>query len=252
VACSGEGGAASVPETETDASGQPNAPADASAPDARAPSSAPVDWTVNGHALTTRERDAMNVIALDVVPRLKGTRDDRLTFAARGAWWALKEGTWDQPLAAVYAYSNCNTSMGDKLIGPLESCGTGRAWQVGIAAVQVPGRTTAELEALGASLFAGTTPSELLAQIAADSNQTKAITDGIVASTGTLRASWLLRVPAIGFATVIDEVVPECIDGSKTWCFGSGWEETKKFAPTKAAALVSIADLRRILGVLTP
>jgi hypothetical protein len=211
----------------------------------------PIDWTVNGHLLSAREQAAVLVIANDIVPRLAGARDARITLAARGAWWALKEGTWEQALPAVYGYSNCNTSSGDMVIGPLEVCGTGRAWQVGLAAVQVPGRTVAELEALGAKLFPGITPAALLADVAAKAGETKATSDAIVASTGSLRISWLLRVPAIGMATVVPgEVVPECIDASKSWCFGSAWDETKKFAPTKDAALVSIGDLERILGAL--
>lgn len=213
----------------------------------------PIDWSVNAHLLSAREQAALTVVATDVVPRLTGARDERLLFAARGAWWALKEGTWGQPLADVYAYSNCNSAAGDHTIGPLESCEPGRAWQVGLAAVQVPGRTVAELEAQVAKLFPGSAPAAVLADVAAKAGETKTTSDAIVASTGSLRASWLLRVPAVGFAEVVPgEVVPECIDASKSWCFGSAWDETKKFAPTKAAALVSIDDLKRILGALAP
>lgn len=235
-----EGGSANVGDagTSTDAG-----PHDAGA----------IDWTVNGHLLSAQEQAAVLVIAADVVPRLSGTRDDRLTFAARGAWWALKEGTWEQALAAIYGYSNCNSAAGDQVIGPTEICAAGRAWQVGLAAVQVPGHTTAELEARAAALFPGMTADALLAEVAAKAGETQATSDAVVASTGSLRASWLLRVPAIGFdALVPGEVVPECIDGTKSWCFGSAWDETKKFAPTKDAALVSIGDLQRILSLLAP
>ncbi len=213
----------------------------------------PIDWTVNGHLLTAREQAAVLVIASDVVPRLVGAREARITLAARGAWWALKEGTWEQTLPAIYGYSNCNTVSGDVTIGPTEICAAGRAWQVGLAAVQVPGRTVAELESLGAMLFPAVTPAALLADVAAKAGEPKATADAIVASTGSLRVSWLLRVPAIGIATVVPgEIVPECIDParSKNWCFGSAWDETKKFAPTKEAAAVSIGDLGRILAAL--
>ena len=176
-----------------------------------------------------------------------------MLFASRGAWWALKEGTWEQSLPAIYGYSNCNSASGDHVIGPTEICGTGRAWQVGLAAVQVPGHTSAELEARVPVLFPGMTADALLADVAMKAGETKATSDAIVASTGSLRASWLLRVPAIGFdALVPGEVIPECIDGTKSWCFGSAWPETKKFAPTQAAALVSIGDLQRILSLLAP
>ena len=222
-------------------------------PDAAPHDAGPIDWTVNGHLLTPGERAPLMVIAADVVPRLSGTREDRVLFASRGAWWALKEGTWEQSLPAIYGYSNCNSASGDHVIGPTEICGTGRAWQVGLAAVQVPGHTPAELEARVPVLFPGMTADALLADVAMKAGETKATSDAIVASTGSLRASWLLRVPAIGFdALVPGEVIPECIDGTKSWCFGSAWPETKKFAPTQAAALVSIGDLQRILSLLAP
>lgn len=213
---------------------------------------ATVDWSVNGHVLTAQQQAAVRVIAQDVVPHLEGDREARLTFAARGAWWALKEGTWEQSLPAVYGYSSCNSTTGDHPIGPTAVCSAGRAWQVGIAAVQVPGHTETELEALALKLYAGSTPAALLGDIAAKAGvTTKATTDAIVASTGELRVSWLLRVPAIGFTALVpQEVIAECLTASKSWCFGSGWDETKMFAPTKAAALVSMTDLRRILASL--
>jgi hypothetical protein len=212
-----------------------------------------VSFVVNGHALDAQEREALTILARDVVPRMSGSRDERVMLVARGAWWALKEGTWGQPIAEVYAYSNCNTSSGDEEIGPLETCAAGRAWQVGMAAVQVPNHTTAELEALAKTVFSTVTPAVLLADTATKAGQPKSVVDAIVASTGSLRTSWLLRVPALGMAAVVPgEVVPECINGTKSWCFGSGWEETKKFAPTKAAALIAIEDLRRIVAALAP
>ena len=41
-----------------------------------------------------------------------------------------------------------------------------------------------------------------------------------------------------------------CVEGTKSWCFGTGWDETKKFAATKDDAMRSIDDLRRILDAL--
>jgi hypothetical protein len=227
---------------------------DAGAADA-ARTDAALSYVVNGYELNAREIDVVNVVAQDVVPHLEGAREDRLTLAARGSWWALKEGVWELPLDQVYGYSNCNTSAGDRRIGPLESCGSGRAWQVGMAAVQVPGRTVSGMEALASRLFPGTPAGALLADVAAQAGFPKggATSNAIVASTGSLRVSWLLRVPAVGFADVVPgEIVPECITGTKSWCFGTGWTETKKFAPTKTAALKSIADLRAILDALAP
>jgi hypothetical protein len=261
VGCGGSDDAAGDPPGATSASeagasmdGGNGTVGDASlAADGALHDAGPIDWTVNGHLLTAEEQAPVMIIAADVVPRLEGTRDDRLSMAARGAWWALKEGTWEQKLPAVYGYSNCNTATGDQVIGPTEVCAAGRAWQVGLAAVQVPGHTSTELEGRAAVLFPGTAPDALLADVAMKAGETQMASDAIVASTGSLRASWLLRVPAIGLdALVPGEVVPECIDGTKSWCFGTAWDETKKFAPTKDAALVSIGDLRRILSLLAP
>ena len=263
AACGGSADPASPaspasPDGGSAASGSGGADAAATTPDpdagTRTVDLSAIDWTVNGHLLTGQEQAAVVVIGTDVVPRLDGDRDARLTFAAQGAWWALKEGTWEQSLAAVYGYSNCNSSAGDHTIGPTEICGTGRAWQVGLAAVQVPGHTVTELEALVPQLFPGTTSTALLADVAAKAGVTStSTTAAITGSTGSLRASWLLRVPAIGFLSLVpQEVVTECIDGSKSWCFGTGWDETKKFAPTKAASTVSMTDLRGILAQIAP
>ncbi|MEA2746707.1 MAG: hypothetical protein QOI41_850 [Myxococcales bacterium] len=261
AACGTGDGSADAPDAAGAAGGDEAGTGDATASvtdagtstDAAPHDAGPIDWTVNGHLLTPGEQAPVLVIAADVVPRLAGTREDRLLFAARGAWWALKEGTWEQSLPAIYGYSNCNSASGDHVIGPTEICGTGRAWQVGLAAVQVPGHTVTELEARVPVLFPGMTADALLADVAMKAGEDQATSDAIVMSTGSLRASWLLRVPAIGFdALVPGEVVPECIDGTKSWCFGTAWPETKKFAPTQAAALVSIGDLHRILSSLAP
>jgi hypothetical protein len=261
AACGTGDGSADAPDASGAAGGDEAGTRDGSASasdagtstDAAPHDAGPIDWTVNGHLLTPGEQAPVLVIAADVVPRLAGTREDRLLFAARGAWWALKEGTWEQSLPAIYGYSNCNSASGDHVIGPTEICGTGRAWQVGLAAVQVPGHTVTDLEARVPALFPGTTADALLADVAMKAGEDQATSDAIVMSTGSLRASWLLRVPAIGFdALVPGEVVPECIDGTKSWCFGTAWPETKKFAPTQAAALVSIGDLHRILSSLAP
>lgn len=214
----------------------------------------PPDFTVNGHALDADQKAIVEIVAKDVVPVVPGaTRDERVMLAAQGSWWALKEGVWGLGVPGVYAYSNCNTTSGDKRIGPLETCGAGRAWQVGMAAVQVPNHDLTEVEGLAKKLYPQRTSNELLADVAKAAALPQATQDSIVASTGSLRTSWLLRVPAIGFAAVVPgEVVPECVDGSKSWCFGTGWDETKLFAATKDDATQSIEDLRRILDALAP
>lgn len=209
--------------------------------------------TVNGHTLNAHEQKWMRHIASDVVPHLAGTREERLVVASRAAWWSLKEGDFDTRLPPEY--SNCNATTGDRIIGPLETCAPHRAWQVGLAGVQVPGHSVAELEALAHKLF----PDKSIASVLEDAADEAGFAPGsatsqaIVASEGSLRASWLLRRSAIGFTVVAaSEVVPECIDGNKGWCYGTRWDTTNLYAPTKVAALRSIANIRTILAGLAP
>jgi hypothetical protein len=243
----------------TDGDAAPGAPA-SSAPDASVDGAEastpkpPPDFTVNGTALDADQKAIVEVVAKDVVPVVPGkNRDERVMLAAQGSWWAMKEGVWGLGLPDVYAYSNCNKSTGDERIGPLETCTAGRAWQVGVAAVQVPNHDLAEVEGLAKQVYPQRTSNEILADVAKAAGLPQSSQDSIVASTGALRTSWLLRVPAIGFAAVVPgEVVPECVEGSKSWCFGTGWDETKTFAATKDDAMRSIEDLRRILDALSP
>lgn len=222
-------------------------------------------WVVNGHYLGSTHAQWVDFVAKQVVPHLPGTTEERVTLAARGVWWTLKEGNlervnWGRASSPV-GYSLCNTTSGDRHIGPLEACGReavardqtlfGRAWQVGLAGVQVPGRRIDRVEALASELYGGAAIDELLAQTAALAGYPRgsATSRAIVSSEGAVRLSWLLRIPAVGFVEVVTkEVVPECVEGSKGWCFGTSWDETRKFAPTKADALRAIADLERILS----
>lgn len=208
-------------------------------------------FVVNGHPLTARERQWMQYVADHVLPDLPGTWERKLEIASRTAWWSLKEGTFDTMNPAKY--SNCNTASGDRLIGPLESCGAGRAWQVGLAAVQVPNQTLGEIEAIAHEAYPDRSLEQVLAEAAAEAGfaSSSGTAQAIVASTGSLRKSWLLRNSAVGFtACERDEVVPECIAGSRSWCYGSGWDTTRWYAPNKAAAMRSIADIERLLARL--
>ena len=206
---------------------------------------------VHGHALTAVEATWMRFVASDVLPHLRGTREERLTIASQAAWWALKEGDWQRKTAA--GYSLCNGTSGDRLLSPLQTCIPHRAWQVGIAGVQVPGHTVADLEALAHSLYPDLTLDALLESTAALAGHAPGseTSRGIIASTGSLRASWLLRVPAIGFTVANEsEVVPECIRTSMHWCYGTSWDETRKFAPSRQGALAAIADIHALLAQL--
>lgn len=207
---------------------------------------------VNGFTLTANEAANVRRIAASVVPRLAGTREDKLRVAARVTWWSLKEGVLG--LSNPIGYSNCNTPWGDRRIGPLEVCSPGRAWQVGAAAVQVPGRTLAQLEAKARELHPGLVVYDVLWRTAVDAGYAHgtATHNAIVSSTGDLRRSWLLRNGAVGFTFEEPTVTYECINNSYGWCFGSGWDTTARYAPTRAAAMRSINDLAAIFDRLAP
>lgn len=210
-------------------------------------------FTVNGHALNARESRWMRYVAENVVPRLPGSRDDRLRIASRSTWWALKEGVFDT--TNPVNLSNCNFPEGDRLIGPTAACAPRRAWQVGLAAIQVPGHTEAELATVAAQVYPDKSVERVLQDVATEAGHEplSVTSNAILHSTGYLRVSWLLRDSVIGFLVLErSEVVPECIQGSRRWCYGTGWETTARYAPTKAAALRAIGDIERGLGAIAP
>src|SRR5207244_3396926 len=103
----------SAPSSTPDAGSVDAAPASDAGIEASTPKSPP-DFTVNGNALDADEKAIVEMVAKDVVPIVPGAnRDERVMLAARGSWWALKEGVWSLGLPDVYAYSNCNTTSGD-------------------------------------------------------------------------------------------------------------------------------------------
>jgi hypothetical protein len=120
--------------------------------------------------------------------------------------------------------------------------------------VQVPNYTLGELEALAKQLYPEKSIDEVLVSAAGEAGLAagSATTSSIRGSQGSLRKSWLLRRSPIGFTAVEKgEVVPECINGSRSWCFGRGWEATRRYAPTKKAALRAISDIAALLASLT-
>lgn len=205
---------------------------------------------VNGHAVREPACGWLRFTAREVVPRLEGEREARLTTAARVAWWSLKEGVYylDNPLV----YSNCNFPDGDRRIGPLDVCVARRAWQVGLAAVQVPWHDLAQVEATASRLYPADPLADVLARTAARAGLDPAQTDAVVAARGELRKSWLLRDSAVGFTHEAPVITRECIDDERPWCFGSGWDTTRWFAPDHQSAMRSIADIRAMFDALAP
>lgn len=76
-----------------------------------------------------------------------------------------------------------------------------------------------------------------------------------VAGCGDPACAWeisLFRTSPIGFAQQVGTVTAECIDGSASWCYGTGWDTTALFAPDRANALRAIDDVRAILDAVAP
>jgi hypothetical protein len=200
---------------------------------------------VNGKPLNPTEARWMRYVAANVVPRLGGSREQQLTTSARVAWWSLKEGVLG--IDNALAYSNCNTPAGDRHVGPLDGCGAGRAWQVGLSGVQVPGRDLGALEKLATELYPGASPDEVLAQTASDGGVDPA---AVQRTSGSIRASWFLRNAAIGFTMQAPTITAECINGSRSWCYGSGWPTSRSFAPDRGSAMKAIEDIKSVLSRL--
>ena len=207
---------------------------------------------VNGYQLNATQEKWVRWIATYTVPKLQGTRDTRLTVASRVAWWSLKEGVLD--LANPFPYSNCNTTSGDVRIGPLDVCAAGRAWQVGISGVQVPNFSMATVQNTSASIHSTITEAQVLG---ASANQAGYATgtstyNSIVNSTGDLRKSWLLRNHAVGITLQETTVTYECVTNSYSWCYGTGWPTTARYAPNRTEALESMRELKAIMDGLAP
>jgi len=203
-----------------------------------------VDCVVNGHEVAEPACGWLNYVAHNVTPRLEGSPEEQLNTAAVVSWWSLKEGVMS--LQNPIAYSNCSTGKGDKHIGPLEVC-SGPAWQVGLSAVQVPDHSLESVEATAAQLFPDQTTDQLLEQTAREAGLSESDVEQVVKSTGNLRKSWLLRVSAIGFTHEAETVISQCINDSRSWCFGSGWGSSSLYAPNRAGAMQAIEDIKKIL-----
>jgi hypothetical protein len=216
-------------------------------------------WTVqqglwvNGYALSSTQEQWVRWIGTYSVPKLLGDREARLTVASRVAWWSLKEGVLG--LANPFVYSNCSTASGDTRIEPLATCAAGWAWQVGLSGVQVPNiRTLAQAQSTSASIHKSLSESQVLG---ATANQAGFATgtatyNSIVNSSGDLRKSWLLRNHAVGITLQEPFVTSDCITGSISWCYGTSWTESARYAPNRAEALESIREIKAILDGIAP
>jgi len=211
----------------------------------------PVDCTVLGHTVEEPACGWLHYIALEVVPLLGGTRDERVRAAGIVGWWSLKEGVLfdENPLS----YSNCGFTDGQRHIGPLEICPSGLAWQVGLAGVQVPDYNLDDLEATALALFGGMTPEEVLEEAALEAGlRGDDVTAVMTTTDGSLRKSWLLRSSAVGFTHQVGTVTSQCIDGSIYWCYDDSWYPSSLFAPDRDSAMTAIEEVRTIIDALAP
>jgi len=210
----------------------------------------PVECVVIGHTVEEPACGWLHYIALEVVPLLEGTREERINTAAVVGWWSLKEGVLF--LDYALSYSNCGFTDGQRHIEPLEVCPSGLAWQVGLAGVQVPNYTLEALEATAQRLFPAMTVDEVLEAAALEAGLSSADTAAVAASTDSLRKSWLLRSSAVGFTHQVGTVTDECIDRRLYWCFDDGWYPSNLFAPDYESAMAAIEDVRAIIDALAP
>lgn len=225
-----------------------DAPTDLSA-DEEELTAVPLDgYTVNGHILNATERKWVRYIGRTVVNQLHGSLSHRLTLASQSTWWTLKEGILD--LANPYAFSSCNFDGYDARLGPNEECpDPSHAWQVGIAGVQVPNYSYNTVKGVANQLFPNNSTGDVIGMAAELAGYPEGSSEWntLVSSEGRLRTSWLLRSPPVGITLVDTEVVNECIDDSLYWCYGTGWDTSQLYAPSRTAAMRSIADLRVLL-----
>ncbi len=205
---------------------------------------------VNGNDVREPACGWLHYVGHRVVPRLPGSREERIDTAAVVAWWALKEGVLF--LRNPIVYSNCNFPDGDARIGPLDSCVDDRAWQVGLSGVQVPWHSDAEVEAAVGVAYPDQAIADVLASTAVEARLDRQSVEAVVNSTGTLRRSWLLRNSVVGFMIEEPVVRSECIDDSLRWCYGTGWDTTRLYAPDRASALRAIDDVKALLDDVAP
>jgi hypothetical protein len=215
--------------------------------------------SVRGTVLDPTQAQWVRHVATEVVPQMRGSRAQRIDKAAHVLWWSLKEGILR--LDDALSYSNCHVPP-DTRIGPTDVCpNPNNAWQVGVSGVQAGWRTLADVEALAADVHPQRSIGETLvaASEAAGFGAASATGSTIAQSTGRLRLSWLLRDGAVGFEAQYPAVQGECFqtfasgwEHTCAWCFGSGWDDSAAFAPSRAAAETSVADLAGLLSDLAP
>jgi hypothetical protein len=201
--------------------------------------------------LNAAEQKWVDYVAANVVPKLAGTHEQRAHRAAMVTWWALKEGALDVA-PSPFRHNLCASGSTQSQIGSLQTCPG--PWQVGIAAMYMTNVTDAQVTAAANALYPGVPLTTILANVAQTAGYAPSSDTGkqIAASTGRLRASWLVRDGAIG-VTLNEPFVDDCFSAAPYWCFGN-WSEATRFASGSARIREVVAQLetRFKTGAQTP
>jgi len=215
---------------------------------------------VNGHKLAGPELDNVLFVATKVVPQLPGNRAERIRLASVATWWGLREGVFGLPDVGsknAFAFSLCDAPMRTHL-GPLQVCPTGVAWQVGLAAAFVPNFTEQEVLDKVQIIWPTRTVTDVLAEATQTAGFDPTGTTGgaIVASTGALQESWLLRHTVVGMTLEQPIITGRCVQPAvpPRDCIGvqPGNPDSKLYAATKEDMLRSISDLVAIFDAISP
>ncbi len=185
---------------------------------------------VPGLTLSTSEERWVRFVKREVLAKLPGNAAKRARTAAVVSWWSLKEGAFGVK-PDPFHHNLCSDGQGQHQLKPTETC-SGAAWQVGLAALQLPNVTDAEVDATARTIHGD--PVAVLARVARQAGLTVGTPDydRVVKSSGRLRASWLARDGAIGMSLNRPFVEP-CLKGGPTWCYGS-WDEARAYASSTA------------------
>jgi hypothetical protein len=217
------------------------------------------NWTVLGIPLTSDQLRWLNYTAVNVVPRLKiyyNNAEEALNNTAYVAWWSLKEGIFDTTNPLRHSICEPNSIViSDDWAATCPSPRFG-AWRVGLAGVQTPrsdevaARRTDGLGDNAVKMYPELT-GRVLSAFATEAGLAGAASS-IQGSKGMVRASWLLRVPGVGFVEQAPFVTQFCVNSFTVHssCYSRAWYPSLAYAPVAEFVRTAIADVRTILKVL--
>ena len=189
--------------------------------------------TLNGYPVTPTQLAWLANVGTTAVPALGGSAKAEY-LAAEVMWWGLKEGTIGQN---PYRYSECTQRIAGctrcarecfhdvslpatGVCDMTDPCKHFRAWQVGLAGVQVSPGFDVDAFLAGHQLGDAATILDRVARQAGYSPVDPEYA-AITTSTGLLRQSWLLRDLAVGITIEARQIHTECFGAGrpKGWCF---------------------------------